>query len=338
MKKLISAIVLALCVFGILPMNAAKPVLRFNSSGEFKILQFTDLHFTYQNPKADAALTCLKTLIAAEKPDFIILTGDVVTGKPAMEGLKTILQPIVDSGIPFSITWGNHDAEQGVPEQELQTAAEAYPTFVGKQTPGISGTSNYALPVMHSVGDSTAAVLWCIDSHQYSKVKGVKGYDYVYPDQIDWYMKTSEAFTKKHGGNPLPSLAFMHIPMPEYQQASSAEGNPLYGTRTEAVCAPEMNSGLFSAMRAKGDVIGVFSGHDHDNDYITQWKGIALAYGRNSAGTTTYRHIPGGNGARIIILKEGKREFNTYIRLTNGFSFYPVNYPTDLKIKMEDYY
>ena len=52
-------------------------------------------------------------------------------------------------------------------------------------------------------------------------------------------------------------------------------------------------------------VMGVFAGHDHVNDYVCSWKGVALAYGRFSGGHTEYHDIPGDNGARVIVLTEG---------------------------------
>ena len=40
------------------------------------------------------------------------------------------------------------------------------------------------------------------------------------------------------------------------------------GIRREKACAPALNSGLFTAIKGKtGDVMGVFVGHDHDDDY-----------------------------------------------------------------------
>ena len=48
------------------------------------------------------------------------------------------------------------------------------------------------------------------------------------------------------------------------------------------------------------------------NDYIACLYGIALAYGRGTGGATTYGdQIP---GARVIVLHEGERTFDTWIR------------------------
>ena len=73
---------------------------------------------------------------------------------------------------------------------------------------------------------------------------------------------------------------------------------------------------MFTAMKEAGDVMGVFVGHDHDNDYAVMWHGILLAYGRYTGGNTVYNHLP--NGARVIVLKEGQRTFDTWIDLAGG--------------------
>jgi hypothetical protein len=43
----------------------------------------------------------------------------------------------------------------------------------------------------------------------------------------------SNKYTQTNGGTPLPSLAFFHIPLPEYNQAAADENAALFGTRKE---------------------------------------------------------------------------------------------------------
>ena len=88
---------------------------------------------------------------------------------------------------------------------------------------------------------------------------------------------------------------------------------------------------MFTAMYEGGDVMGIFVGHDHDNDYSVMWHGILLAYGRFSGGNTEYNHLT--PGTRVIVLKEGQRAFDTYIRQIDGTivnrSSYPSSYVQD---------
>ncbi len=61
--------------------------------------------------------------------------------------------------------------------------------------------------------------------------------------------------------------------------------------------------------------MGMFVGHDHNNnDYAVAYKEVLLAYGRYTGGNTVYNDLA-SNGARVIVLREGERKFDTYIRL-----------------------
>jgi hypothetical protein len=193
--------------------------------------------------------------------------------------------------------------------------------------------TNFILPLKSSDGKKDAAILYCMDSHSYSQIKGIGGYDYIKFDQIRWYRENSAKYTKQNGGTPLPSLAFFHIALPEYNQAASDETAILVGTRKEKACAPQLNSGMFASMKEMGDILGVFVGHDHDDDYAVFWKGILLAYGRYTGGDTVYNNL--SNGARVIEMTEGSTNFRTWIRQKDEEVINTVNYPSDF-IKKKD--
>lgn len=326
---IMKTVVISLCIlFGCLHAGNAQPAsLKFNADKKFKIVQFTDVHYIYENPKSAVALERITEVLEAENPDFVIFTGDVIYGKPAEESLRTVLKPVSERRIPFGVVFGNHDNEQGLSREQLLEIIRTVPYNLTATTPGISGVTNYILPLKSSDGRRDAAVLYCLDSHSYSSIKGVGGYDYIKFDQIDWYRKNSAAYTRGNGGKPLPSLAFFHIPLPEFNQAASDESAALIGIRKEKACAPQLNSGLFASMKEMGDILGVFVGHDHDDDYAVYWKGILLAYGRYTGGDTVYNNLP--NGARVIELTEDSRTFTTWIRLKNGEIVNRCTYPAD---------
>lgn len=296
---------------------AQKPTLKFNADKKFKIVQFTDLHVKWQDARSAVAFERINQVLDEEQPDFVIFTGDIIYSAPALDNMRQVLRTVSDRKIPFSIVFGNHDNEQGASKEELLKVAESLPySLTADEVPELSGVGNYALTVESAEGDKPAAVLYCIDSNTYSTIEGVKGYDYIKADQIDWYRKKSDAFTAANGSRPLPSLAFFHIAVPEFNQAAADENAQLYGIRREKACAPALNSGLFTAMKEQGDIMGIFVGHDHDNDYAVDWYHILLAYGRFTGGPTEYIHLP--NGARVIELTEGSRRFTTWIRTKAG--------------------
>ncbi|KKB54014.1 metallophosphoesterase family protein [Parabacteroides gordonii] len=303
--------------------------LKFRADGTFKIVQFTDIHWVPGNPTSEEAAERMNEVLDAEKPDFVIYTGDIVFAKPAAEGFRKAFEPVISRNIPFAATLGNHDDEHDMTRREIYTFISEMPGNLTGTVEGITGVTNFILPVNSSDGSKEAFLLYGFDSLAYSVKEETKGYDWIKPDQIDWYRKSSAALTAKNGGKPLPALAFFHIPVPEYNQAASDENTLLIGVRKEKACAPFVNSGLFTAMLEAGDVMGTFVGHDHVNDYVAKWKGLLLGYGRFTGGKTVYHDVPGGNGARVFELMEGKRSFKSWIRLKDNKVISSIHYPAD---------
>ncbi len=319
----------ALVLFTAMPTLAQNIELKFNSNYKFKIVQFTDIHWKYGNPASDKAGERMAEVLDAEKPDLVVFTGDLIFAKPAREGLDKALEATVARGIPFAVTWGNHDDEQDLNRKELSEYVATKAGNLTSTTEGISGETNYTLTIKSADGKRDAAVLYIFDSNSYSPIKKVKGYDWIKHDQVEWYRQTSKAFTAANAGKPLPALAFFHIPIPEFHEAVQNESAYLVGTRKEKACAPELNTGLGAAMLEAGDVMGVFVGHDHVNDYVVDWRGILLGYGRFTGGATVYHDIPEGNGARVIELTEDSRTIKSWIRIKDGKVINEINYPAD---------
>lgn len=313
MKKIL------LTIFSLCALTVSAQTLQFHKDGKFKIVQFTDVHWTPGNPNNEASAENMNYILDTEHPDLVIYTGDVISGKPAAEALDAALEPVVKRGIPFAVTWGNHDDEQDMTRRQLFDYIAPKPGNLTQTVEGISGVTNFVLPVLSSDGKKRqAATLYVLDSNAYSQVTGIEGYDWIRGDQIEWFRQQSRRIKEENGGDTIPALAFFHIPVPEYTQAASDVNAKLVGTRMEKCCDPIVNSGFFTAMRESGDVMGTFVGHDHDNDYAVNWLGILLCYGRFTGSKTTYFDIPSGNGARVIELTEGAHTFTTWVRLHSG--------------------
>ena len=324
--QLLKCILLLMCL-GISPMKSQD--LKFGEDKKFKIVQFTDVHWKADSIASEEAGERMGEVLDAEKPDLVIFTGDVIFGKPADKSMRCALEPTIKRGIPFAVTFGNHDDELGMSRKELYDFIKDMPGNLTSTVEGLSGVTNFILPVKASDGSQDAALLYVFDSHSYATLKGIKGYGWIKHDQVQWYIDESKKFTEANGGIPLTALSFFHIPLPEFHEAVQNEGSFLIGTRKEKACAPEINTGLFAAMQEAGDVLGIFVGHDHVNDYAVSWKGIMLCYGRFTGGKTVYHDMPGGNGARVIELTEGVRQFRSWIRLKDGQVINEFTYPSE---------
>ena len=271
----------------------------YGPGGTFKVLQFTDTHYIKGDPRSERALRCVEEMIAAEKPDLIIHTGDIVFGRPDIESAMEILQPLADSGIPWAVALGN-------PKD------------------GIYGCSNDVI----TLGQDWAFYLF--DSMDAVVLKGeeeVHCYDYIRHSQISWYRAMSEKL------GHIPALAFFHIPLCELKEAVDAGVKPIAGTDGEPPCPSRLNSGLFAQFREMGDVKAIVTGHDHDCDYVLDFGQIHFIYGRFSGSDTIYNHLgidgyipsdthtaPGTvSGCRVFQFREGNPGFRTWVRLCGGY-------------------
>ena len=307
-RKLLSALMIGVALLS----NAQN--IKFDNNKQLKIVQFADNHYACASEaESQPALDCLNTILDAEKPDLVVFTGDLVYSAEAYKGIDKVLEPVISRKIPFAVTFGNHDNEFDRTITEVYDYVAAKPYCLMPTRKKDANVPDYTLKIKSNDGKKDAAVLYCLYSHSYNKEVG---YEWLTCDQVQWYRNESKAITKKNGGKPLPALAFYHIPIPEYATAAAEAGDKLKGNRGETECCPKINSGLFAAVLECGDIMGMFVGHDHNNDYATYYNGVLMAYGRYSGGKTVYNDLP--NGARIIILKEGSREIETYIRQTDG--------------------
>ena len=165
------------------PKKVAMP-LRFKD-GKLKIAQLTDVHWEPNSEKSEKNPETILKVLEMEKPDVVILTGDIVTDKPAMKGWQKVVDMMEKTEIPFAVTMGNHDAEN-LSEDSIYHILCQSRLFIGEKGPeALSGTGNYILPVYASDGtDKVNALLYCLDSNDYTPDSEKYG-NYAWIDKSD---------------------------------------------------------------------------------------------------------------------------------------------------------
>ena len=314
-------------------------MLRFNSDHKFKIMQIAD---TQEIPAVSPdTLSLINNALDREKPDLVIFTGDQIKGyskkfkkDPAIieSTIDILVEPIAKRNIPFMVTYGNHDAQCGVDNRGQYKFYAKYDNFISGDLRNADDVGTADIQIYSSTEDKPVFELYIIDSH--GKAKDGAGYAPVDKKQIEWYVSRREQLKAENGGY-LPSLVFQHIPVPEFfdvikKVPKGTKGAvPAYGAHEneyfvlndetiaeggfmlESPASPDVNTGEFEAMSEKGDVLGIYVGHDHNNSFVVKYKGVDLGY-TQGAGFNVYG--PGENrGVRIFELDEtAPREYKTH--------------------------
>ena len=318
---LLSAVLVLGCTASPHDNDVVKPEVRFKD-GKLRILQFSDVHWC-PGEKSDYMIPdIIKKTVASENPDLLMFTGDIIKS-PIKQGWTQFVDLMHEIGVPYAVVMGNHDSESPFSTEKWsrQTTKDSIftflaksPLFVGEKGPAeLPGMGNYVIPVLASDGsDKVKGLLYCFDSHDDHNNPRIEPNPnpnmWMTFDQICWYRDISRAYTEANGGKPLPAFAFFHIPLYEYNIVKKYPDT--IGERDEHVYCPVMNSGMFNAMFDMGDVMGTFVGHDHNNDYIGQHCGIALAYCK-ATGVDSYGDFP--KGGRVIEMFEGERYFDSWL-------------------------
>ena len=321
--------------------------IRFNSEGKLKILHIADTHLNYDK-HFDASIWVIGEACDVEKPDLVVLTGDNTHPHDDPEETKKLINSLMNifesRNIPVAVTFGNHDSEKG--PMTRSDIMEYYKTFScvisADDTENFKNCATFNIPVLASDSDNVNFNLWVFDSGDYDEDEP-RHYDRVRTEQIEWYKKTSARLKEENGGEKVNSVVFQHIIVPEiydvlkkvdskqpyaikhiYNEDEFYMFDPEevnYGTLNEKPCPGYYNDGQFEALTETGDVLALFTGHDHTNAFgvrnqnidiytspMTRYKGLAY--------TTQY-------GYRVIEIDENDTStYETRVeRLYDVFDF-----------------
>lgn len=259
--------------------------LTLNEDESFKILQISDLHFgtgpgicedaidehgdLLRPSEADPqSVQFIGQALDVERPNLAVVAGDQVDFGRAPDTQTAILKyaaPLIDRCIPFAVIFGNHHDEgpPSLPRLEQMQLLQSLPYCVSQPGPqDIDGVGNYCLTIECSPTQRGSLALFFLDTHNQLPVKG-EVYDWIKQSQIDWFQATSRGLKKSLESMKLLSLAFIHIPLPEYNEPDLTIAG---GSKREEVMSPTFNSHFYDALVDEG-VAGVSCGHDHVNDY-----------------------------------------------------------------------
>lgn len=354
MKRRIFAVMLALCLafsaFCVSASATETAKLTFDENGEFKILHLCDCQDNY--PANEEMLVFIDTVLKTYEPDLVVLGGDNTVDEAETKELaiEELVSPFVENKVYFTLVFGNHDCEQGVDNDALLKMYQKYGgeyCLAYDEIPELHGSGNHNLPIYSSDGSELKFNIWMFDSGTSIRENDVwLGYDSVHEDQINWYKEKSKTLVD-NDGKMVNSLVFQHIIISDvydemFVEAPFAMGelsrefngkiysflpktNNFTGFLGEFPCPGYINYGQFDAMVETGNVLGIFSGHDHINDFEVEMDGIRVI---NTPGATVHSYgYSFTRGARLLTIKEDD---------TSKFESELIRY-TDLAIENADF-
>lgn len=279
------------------------------TDGDFKVMQLTDIHIGggWLSVKEDTmALNAVAAMITAEKPDFVVISGDLAFPVPYASGTlnnktsATELAKLMEKlGVYWTLAFGNHDTEiySYYNREKISEfySSEEYPHCLFQSGPeDVDGYGNQVFNIKNTDGEIIRSLI-LFDSHAYTDgdYLGIRWlYDNIHQNQVDWYEEKLSEIKEMNGGKTVPTSVIMHIPLVEYRDALSEymeNGNQdtenvkfvrgEVGEEDPYVYCGVHEDNLFESMLENGSTDSIFSGHDHLNNIVLNYKGIDLIYG-----------------------------------------------------------
>lgn len=285
----------------------------FTTDRALNVMQLTDIHVGggwMSGAKDRQALDAVATLIKREKPDLVVVTGDIVYPVPFQAGTfnnmsstKLFVETMESLGVYYAVTFGNHDTEM-YSFYNREALSDYYASFnpdgankghclfqAGPST--VDGFGNYVINVKSTAGYITQSLIM-LDSHSYTDgdFLGLQWkYDNIHANQVAWYEQEINNLKDYTLDGTLESLCFFHIPFYTFRYAYNKgvvagwKGDVKYleGKVDEkdpyVYCGVGEDVALWSKMVELGSTKGVFNGHDHKNNISIEYQGIRLCYG-----------------------------------------------------------
>lgn len=355
-----------------LSVSARLGRLQFHNSGKFRVLQFADIQDGPK--VSGDTIKLIEAALDAARPDIVIFTGNQIAGydqayaatfrkrrwaakskssanstpqaaeRAAIERDRTretvrgtiakFLQPLIDRGIPWAVTYGNHDFQCGLDNAEMDAIYREFPGCLNPESTaaqmgmprtmpasGLPDQQVYpcepgtlALPVMDAERRRIVLGLALLDSGDYARFGG-------YGSPSARGMRFLEMLPDVMGEGA-QTLVFQHLPLPQYYDllkevpataARAIEGYREFAGRHfvlndeliqpgsylgEGISCPDADSGEFAMLR-DGAFFGVVAAHDHRNAFVGTLDGVMLA-ASPTCGFGSYGPVPEKRAARLF--------------------------------------
>ncbi len=285
---------------------------------KIRILAVTDLHFFCRTGLHDRrTVRDLHRLVERNRPDLMIVDGDVWHDNPGGKGLEYCAfacEKLSGLGAPWAFVRGNHDQAD-----DWSRCAEMIASAPNSLYPGGEGDYRIEIfagdygPAWGIMAVNDAAPERGFNAAAVSRLKGL--IDGVADKQAE----------------PMPHFLFCHIPFQAFDDM--VERGDAMGRMWEPIKKEGGSPFVMRTLADAGFIKGVFCGHQHLNDCEGTVDGVRLEYVR-STGRGGYGNMRIRKGATLIEAHPATGEFRTVTVFPNGDSWEPKTPAVNWKDKL----
>ena len=279
-------------------------MLQLNKDNQFRILVIADIQVWI--PLSRDKQSYIRKLIQTASPDLIVLLGDMVCGPLMLTKrrihavIHSILEPIWESGIPYTFISGNHDQDARMSLEDQIHIYRENPNCITPLPSDRDCKGAYVVEIMNN-NNKIAKLLFIDNGATQITLQGVQ---YFPADkiQLDYTQRLLQEETKT------PIFIFQHVPVPEIYQlievkdafsSGSVRGHGPYrgkylslkkgidGILGEAPCPSWTNTQQYVDWKNSRKVAAAIFGHDHKNSFTGEVGGVSFVQ-VSCAGLTCY--------------------------------------------------
>jgi len=208
------------------------PELPVRDSGNFVILQFTDMHLTGTRGKDARTLAAIEEQLISVDPDLVVITGDMLEGfnSKLVADKRGALCAVADIFERHRRFWawvpGNNDTEYlGSSADVAAFLGQSYPHCLIANAKDVTGATHFVIPVEDAGGEIVHALVF-MDSLARDPETNYMTYECMKKNQADWLRVQLNALKTQA---PLAKVSvFFHSNTPAFTRAKH-EGEPYAG-------------------------------------------------------------------------------------------------------------
>lgn len=350
-----------------LSISARLGCLQFHLSGKFRVLQCADVQDSSRVSKDTIRL--IASACDAVRPDLVVFTGNQIAGydkifsrtfkrrnwqessslsfadkqnlkEKVRETIAQITEPLEKRSIPWVVTYGNHDFQCGLSNEELDEVYQEFPCCMNrssvnkstKKTKSAMQSTNcvlpkqiifpcepgsFAFPVKDEKQDKVVFSIVLVDSGDYCKNGG-----YGKPSK-----QSLDFIEDLHTFLPKRICVFQHFPLQQYHrilrevpQDLAARESAIEGYRSfagryyildehyvlpdgylgEGISCSDEDSGEYDSL-VKAGAFAVVTGHDHRNSFAAvEPENNMMFISTPTCGFASYGPEPSKRGVRLL--------------------------------------